>query len=200
MGEIAQKDGLMTLVGRTDPDVVVLSQDIASDSDGAIVSWLSGEVGTAVILVAVSSGGPTVWRGISNGAVGYLLKDRLVTELEPAISAAEAGGVFVSPPLVKQMVRYMDDRFGEVGQVQQGVGEILRSLLPREQETLYRLAAGQSTEEIAKEMSIAVPTVRAYVSRILTKLGLRSRGEAVALAFRSGFYTSDQVKTLTADP
>lgn len=200
VGETADEKGLAQLVDRSDPDVVVLSQEITS-ADEAMVSWLAGEVGIAVILVAVSSGGPTVWRGISDGAVGYLLRDRLVSELEPAIGAAEAGGIFVSPPLTKQLIRYMDDRFGEGRDEQQDLGEIMQSLLPREQETLYRLAAGQSTEEIAKEMSVAVATVRAYVSRILTKLGLRSRGEAVALAFRSGFYKPDgtTILPLSAD-
>ncbi|MBU3863241.1 response regulator transcription factor [Streptomyces sp. 4503] len=191
VGEVAEGNELAGLVGRSDPDAVVLCQDIVSNNS-SVVPWLAGEIGAAVILTAATSGGPTVWRGMTSGAVGYLLKDRLAGELEMALIAAEMGGIFVSPPLLRQLFGYIEDRFGEAGIEQPSAQEIVRSLLPREQETLYRLAAGQSTEEIAQEMSVAISTVRAYVSRILTKLGLRSRGEAVSLAFRSGFYKVDR--------
>jgi DNA-binding NarL/FixJ family response regulator len=198
VGEAADANGVAQLVDQTDPDVVVLSHEMDLRG-GTLVSWLASDIGTAVILTAVTTGGPTVWRGISDGAVGYLLKDRMAGELELALEAAEGGGTFVSPPLARQLIRYIAARFGRVGDEQADVREIVRSLLPREQETLYRLAAGQSTDEIAKEMSVAAATVRAYVSRILTKLGLRNRGEAVALAFRSGFYRTDQINEISIE-
>jgi DNA-binding NarL/FixJ family response regulator len=189
-GETGDPDEVLEIARRTAPDIVVLSDEIASQ-DRTLVSELTTGSEATVILIAVTSGGRMVWLGMTDGARGYLLKDRLHSELGIALDAAQAGGTFVSPPLVRQLVHYLHDRFSSH---QEGFStdEISRRLLPREYETLYRLAAGQSTDEIADGMSVATATVRAYVSRVLRKFGLRSRGEAIALAYRSGLYAPGQ--------
>jgi DNA-binding NarL/FixJ family response regulator len=144
--------------------------------------------------VAITSDGSQVWSGIHQGASGYLLKDRLANELSLSLAATEAGGLFVSPPLARRLVDYLADRLGPSGDGH-AASEIGRRLLPRERETLQRLAAGQSTEEIAADMAVSTSTVRTYVSRTIRKLRLRSRGEAIALAHRSGFHSSGQADT-----
>ncbi|WP_165495323.1 LuxR C-terminal-related transcriptional regulator [Actinomadura roseirufa] len=187
MNEVAAPSQVFDVVIRTDPDVVVLSLEVDIEHPN-LLSRLISESDVAVILIAVTAGGSAVWRGMAAGVSGYLLKDRLGSELRLALDSAEAGGTFVSPPLVRQLIGYLGDRFGRRPDGRT-TAEINRRLLPRERETLYRLAAGQSTEEIAEEMSVASATVRAYVSRMLRKLELRSRGEAIALAYRSGYYS-----------
>ncbi|MBO4207822.1 LuxR C-terminal-related transcriptional regulator [Micromonospora echinofusca] len=168
-------------------DAIVLASAMLTDGR-TDVGDLVHRTDAAVILTAISGTGAAVWSGLSGGASGYLLRDRLANDLPQALIAAEAGGAFVSPPLTRQMIGYMADRLvdEEAGVSAASIADLL---LPRERETLLRLADGQSTEEIAAIMSVTTATVRAYVSRILRKLGLRSRGEAIALAYRSRFYS-----------
>lgn len=186
VGEVTDGARTVESARQARPDAVVLSHTFTSE-DPALPTRLISHAEAAVIMVTVTGAAAAVWRGILSGASGYLLKDRLASELQPALAAAESGGTFVSPPLIRQLVGYLGDRF-EASHDGPNATEIVQRLLPRERETLYRLADGRSTEEIAVDMSVATATVRAYVSRVLRKLNLRSRGEAIALAYRSGFY------------
>lgn len=187
IGEAADADSAIVAASRTRPDVVLLAQAIASD-DRTLVAHLVSEMDIAVILTAIACCGALVWQGMSDGASAYLLRDRLTCELDAALAAVENGGAFISPPLVRQLIGYVGKRLG-VERAGRCASDIQQRLLPREQETLRRLASGQSTQEIARQMGVSAATVRAYVSRILRKLDLESRGGAIALAYRSGFYS-----------
>lgn len=189
VGEASNIEGTIDAAEQVQPDVVVLC--LSTDSEQGLIPRLVDGTGIAVILVVVTSDGRAVWRGVNQGASGYLLKDRLASELSLGLAAMEAGGLFLSPPLARQLVDYLSNRIGPDADGR-AASEISRRLLPRERETLRRLAAGQSTWEIAADMSVAESTVRTYVSRTLRKLRLRSRGEAIALAHRTGFHTSAQ--------
>lgn len=183
-GETGAPGEALEMARRVTPDFVLLADEAAFEAP-ALVSELATVLEATVILVAVASAGQAVWLGMSSGARGYLLKDRLHSEIRTALDAAQSGGTYVSPPLVRELVQFLNERFSSY---QEGftTAEIGERLLPREYETLCRLAAGQSTDEIAESMSVATATVRAYVSRVLRKFGLRSRGEAIGLAYRSG--------------
>ena len=170
---------------KADADVVVLAA--ASSGDVQAVSRLVEEAGIAVIVVTVAADGATIWSGINQGISGYLLKDRLSHELCLCLSATEAGGIFLSPPLARLLINYIADQVVVPADAKDSASEIYQRLLPRERETLQRLAAGQSTEQIAAEMSVALSTVRTYVSRVLRKVAVRTRGEAIALAYRTGY-------------
>ncbi|WP_131741774.1 LuxR C-terminal-related transcriptional regulator [Actinomadura roseirufa] len=191
VGDAADSERAIEIADRTAPDVVLLSRDLSSD-DQALADRLISRCGAAVILVGATGNGSAVWHGVNGGAIGYLLKDRLGRELHLALRAAETGGTFISPPLFRQLVGYLGSHLSQ-NQANLTATEIRHSLLPRELETLYRLSIGQSTQEIAQNMAIAPATVRAYVSRLLGKLGLRNRGEAIALAYRSGFYAPERM-------
>ncbi|MEV4760414.1 response regulator transcription factor [Micromonospora sp. NPDC049559] len=188
VGEVDDLGRALDMARQEQPDVVVLSNTLLSDDRNDIPAFIA-DTASAIVLIAVTGTGAMVWRGMSRGASGYLLKDRLVNDLPQALVAAESGGAFVSPPLTKQLIGYLADRFESEEYDGLTAADIARILLPRERETLLRLAGGESTEEIAAIMSVTTATVRAYVSRILRKLGLRSRGEAIALAYRSRYYT-----------
>lgn len=187
---IGEADGIesaLDIARQENPDVVILANTLMSD-EWRDVTGIIADTEAAIVLVAGACTGPMVWRGMSAGASGYVLKDGLANDLPQALVAAEAGGAFVSAPLTKQLIGYIADRF-EVEHEGLSAADISQLLLPRERETLLRLAGGESTEEIAAGMFVTSATVRAYVSRILRKLGLRSRGEAIALAYRSRFYS-----------
>lgn len=186
VGEVGDAEVSLEAARKTDADVVVLNDVTCMNCESGLVTDLVCDVGVAVIFVASVSDGAAMWAGISEGVSAYLLRDRLREELGQGLAAAEAGGIFLSPPLARVLIDYMTYHVTPVSDGQGGF-EIDRRLLPRERETLQRLVAGQSTEQIAAEMSVAASTVRTYVSRVLRKIHVGSRGEAIAMAYRTGY-------------
>ena len=118
------------------------------------------------------------------GASGFLLKDVPPAELGAAIHAVHEGEAVVAPTTTRRMI----DRFASVlpsSQPQQDTPEMAR-LTEREREVLLLIATGLSNGEIAARLSLSEATVKTHVGRILTKLELRDRVQAVVLAYETG--------------
>ncbi|MFC9329700.1 response regulator [Kitasatospora sp. NPDC057015] len=118
------------------------------------------------------------------GASGFLLKDVPPTELVAAIRAVHAGDAVVAPTTTRRMI----DRFAEVLPT---VGarpgaDTLAPLTEREREVFLLVAQGLSNSEIAARLVLSEATVKTHVGRILAKLGLRDRVQAVVLAYEAG--------------
>ena len=114
------------------------------------------------------------------GASGFLLKDATASSLLDAIRAVAAGDVAIAPSLVRTVVQQARNspRVREVP----GIDE----LTERELEVLQHLAAGRSNAEIAEQLYLSEATVKTHLSRVLAKLGVRDRVQAVIAAFASG--------------
>ncbi|QMU79559.1 response regulator transcription factor [Streptacidiphilus sp. PB12-B1b] len=118
------------------------------------------------------------------GASGFLLKDVPPAELVAAIHAVHGGEAVVAPTTTRRMI----DRFATVlpsSQPPQDTPEMAR-LTEREREVLLLVATGLSNGEIAARLSLSEATVKTHVGRILTKLELRDRVQAVVLAYETG--------------
>ncbi|QMU73003.1 response regulator transcription factor [Streptacidiphilus sp. P02-A3a] len=118
------------------------------------------------------------------GASGFLLKDVPPAELVAAIHAVHEGEAVVAPTTTRRMI----DRFASVlpsSQPPQDTPEMAR-LTEREREVLLLIATGLSNGEIAAQLSLSEATVKTHVGRILTKLELRDRVQAVVLAYETG--------------
>ncbi|GAA4854289.1 response regulator transcription factor [Kitasatospora terrestris] len=118
------------------------------------------------------------------GASGFLLKDVPPTELVAAIRAVHGGDAVVAPTTTRRMI----DRFAEVLPVPSGTpgAPILAPLTEREREVFLLVAQGLSNGEIAARLTLSEATVKTHVGRILAKLGLRDRVQAVVLAYENG--------------
>jgi DNA-binding NarL/FixJ family response regulator len=119
------------------------------------------------------------------GASGFLLKDVPPEELVQAIRVIAAGDALIAPSVTRRLL----DRFARV--LPTGTGPPppppgLRTLTDRELEVLQLVARGMSNGEIAAELYVSETTVKTHVGRILTKLGLRDRVQAVVLAYDIG--------------
>jgi len=125
-----------------------------------------------------------VYRALRAGAAGFLLKDAPSTRLLAAVRAAATGDSLIEPSITRRMV----ERFVEPAQPQ-GLPQDLASLTERELDVLRLIARGSSNAEIAAELVVAETTVKTHVARILTKLGIRDRVQAVVLAYETGFVT-----------
>jgi DNA-binding NarL/FixJ family response regulator len=120
---------------------------------------------------------------IKAGASGFLLKDVPPEELLFAIRSVHSGDAVVAPSMTRRLI----DRFAPLfpaGQDQAPPG--LDGLTSREREVLVHVAQGLSNSEIAQRLYVSEATVKTHVGRVLAKLGLRDRVQAVVLAYESG--------------
>ncbi|MFE0461059.1 response regulator [Kitasatospora sp. NPDC058965] len=118
------------------------------------------------------------------GASGFLLKDVPPPELVAAIRSVHAGDAVVAPTTTRRMI----DRFADVLPVPRTTGgpPALEPLTEREREVFLLVAQGLSNGEIASTLTLSEATVKTHVGRILGKLGLRDRVQAVVLAYEAG--------------
>lgn len=107
------------------------------------------------------------------GAAGFVRKDQKPDSVVRALEVVQAGGIAFDPKAARQPVRRT---------AVQAHQNPLAVLTPRESEVLHRIVVGQSTRQMAREMDVAISTVRGYVRGILTKLDAHSRLQAVAIA------------------
>jgi len=125
-----------------------------------------------------------IYRALRAGAAGFLLKDAPSSRLIAAVRAAATGDSLIEPSITQRLV----ERFAEpVATVD--IPPQLKQLTERELDVLRLIALGLSNAEIAAEMVVAESTVKTHVARILTKLGIRDRVQAVVLSYETGFVT-----------
>jgi DNA-binding NarL/FixJ family response regulator len=120
--------------------------------------------------------------GLQAGASGFLLKDTPPAELLFAIRSVHAGDSVVAPSTTRRLI----DRFVPLLPAGGPPPSDLAELTEREREVLIQVAAGLSNAEIATRLFVSEATVKTHVGRILAKLGLRDRVQAVVLAYETG--------------
>ncbi len=128
------------------------------------------------------------------GASGFLLKDVPPAELIAAIRTVARGDAVVSPRITRRLLEEyahtLPDPAGAAGDGEGGTGAdehpALASLTEREREVLLAIADGLSNAEIAERLYVSEATVKSHIGRLLAKLGLRDRVQAVVFAFQSG--------------
>jgi DNA-binding NarL/FixJ family response regulator len=126
-----------------------------------------------------------VYDALQAGASGFLLKDVTAERLFDAVRVIAAGEALLAPAITKRLIGEFARQRRRPADPAQGSGA-LRTLTPRETEVLRLMAAGLSNPEIAQRLVVTEETVKTHVSRILSKLGLRDRTQAVVAAYESG--------------
>ena len=123
-----------------------------------------------------------VYEALRSGASGFLLKDASAGELANAVRLVAAGDALLAPGVTRRLIA----EFARMGAPRGPTGKQLDGLTERESEVLALVARGMSNGEIAGHLVVAEQTVKTHVSRILMKLGLRDRTQAVVLAYETG--------------
>lgn len=187
-GECGDGQAAIDLVGRLRPDVVVM--DIRMPGlDGIEATRLLAGAGVPypvkVLMVTTFNLDEYVYEALRAGASGFLLKDAPPDRLLHGIRTVAAGAALLDPEVTRQLVGRYATR---IRPADGGSSQDL-PLTPRELEVLRLIADGLSNTEIAAVLLISRETVKTFVSRILTKLGLRDRVQAVVYAYRQGLVT-----------
>jgi len=123
-----------------------------------------------------------VYAALSAGASGFLLKDVSPEHLIAAVQLVRSGDALLAPSITRRLV----ERFAGRQPLAAEVNADLSTLTPREMEVLGLIARGLSNAELAAELTVSEATVKTHVARILTKLQLRDRVQAVVLAYETG--------------
>jgi DNA-binding NarL/FixJ family response regulator len=123
-----------------------------------------------------------VYDALSAGASGFLLKDVTAERLFDAVRVIAAGEALLAPTVTRRLI----SEFARLRPRLPQQPDLLRMLTPRETEVLRLVAEGLSNPEIAERLVVSDETIKTHVSRILAKLGLRDRAQAVVAAYETG--------------
>jgi DNA-binding NarL/FixJ family response regulator len=187
-GECGDGQTAVDLARRLLPDVVVM--DIRMPQlDGIEATRLLAGDGVPhpvkVLVVTTFNLDEYVYEALRAGASGFLLKDAPPTQLLHGIRTVATGAALLDPDVTRQLV----GRYAERIRPATASAPPETPLTPRELEVLRLIATGLSNGEIAAALVISPETVKTFVSRILTKLQLRDRVQAVVYAYRNGLTT-----------
>ena len=190
------RDGV-ELCRRRNPDVVLMDIRMPN-TDGIEATRLIAEdssLTTKVLMLTTFDLDEYVYSAVRAGASGFLLKDTPAKELVEAIRVIAEGNALLAPSVTKRLI----EEFARQPSPGSNQPALPTDLTDRELEALRALARGLSNREIANEMFIGEATAKTHVSRLLTKLGVRDRVQAVVLAYESGLVEVGRNQVETTD-
>ncbi|AXG82621.1 DNA-binding response regulator [Streptomyces paludis] len=136
-----------------------------------------------------------VYAALSAGASGFLLKDVTPEHLATAVRTVRTGDALLAPAITRRLVQRFARRDGDTA----GLHRDLAALTARELEVFGLLARGLSNAELGARLQLAEATVKTHVSRILAKLGLRDRVQAVIAAYETGLISAGDERGAAGD-
>ncbi|MFI7698091.1 response regulator [Nonomuraea sp. NPDC049480] len=164
------------------PDVVLM--DVRMPGMGGIEATreLAGPDGPRVLILTTFDLDEYVYDALRAGASGFLLKDVTAERLFDAVRVIAAGEALLAPAVTRRLI----SEFARLGPRADASVAALSTLTPRETQVLRLVAEGLSNPEIATRLMVTEETVKTHVSRVLNKLGLRDRTQAVVAAYETG--------------
>ncbi|BCM88528.1 response regulator protein VraR [Abditibacteriota bacterium] len=171
VGEVGNGHDAIACWDELHPDVTLMDLQMPEmDGIRAIGAIRAKYPDARIIVLTTFDGDEDIARALDAGACGYLLKDAPREQLLNAVRAVHTGYRFVPPEVASRLA----------------ARDIFEALSPRETELLQLIAQGKTNRDIARESFITEGTVKFHISRILTKMGANSRGQAIAIALRRG--------------
>jgi DNA-binding NarL/FixJ family response regulator len=163
------------------PDIVLMDVRMPEMDGIEATRWIVAErAETRIVMLTTFDLDEHVYDALAAGASGFLLKDMVAERLFDAVRVVAAGEALLAPTVTRRLI-------GEFVRLRpRDGGGALAALTPREREVLTLIAEGLSNPEIAARLVVSGETVKSHVSRVLTKLGVRDRAQAVVAAYESG--------------
>ncbi len=186
VGEAADGEEAVSLVRRLQPEVVLMDVRMPRldgiEATRRIMSESGGAASPRVIMLTTFDVDEYVYTALRAGASGFLLKDVTPEQLVAAVRLVAAGDALLAPSITRRLV----ERFAAPVAPPAPVQAELSELTSREREVFILMARGLSNAELAERLVLSEATVKTHVARILAKLGLRDRVQAVVLAYETG--------------
>ncbi|GAA1070453.1 response regulator [Tsukamurella spumae] len=173
-------------VARLQPDVVLMDVRMP-EMNGleAAAEILRRHDGVRVLMLTTFDIDDYVYEALRVGASGFMLKDAPAEELVRAVRVVHEGQSLLAPSVTRRMIAEVTAARAH----RRTAPPELKTLTPREREVLEAIAAGRSNAEIAEALFVSDQTVKTHVSKVLQKLGLRDRAQAVVYAYETGVVT-----------
>ncbi|WP_121190833.1 response regulator transcription factor [Microbacterium sp. AG790] len=163
---------------RTQPDVVLMDVRMPYLDGITATKMITEDLSeTRVLILTTFDLDEYAFGGLRAGASGFMLKDSRSEQIVDAIRAIAAGDASMSPRVTKRMLEMFGARLPD------GAPDATAALSPRERQILVAIGEGKSNPEIAKAFFLSEATVKTHVGRVLSKLGLRDRIQAVIFAY-----------------
>jgi DNA-binding NarL/FixJ family response regulator len=190
IGEADDGRAALDVVRRRRPDVALM--DIRMPELNGLQAaeriLADPELETAVVMLTTFDTSEYVYEALRIGASGFLLKDAPADRLLDAVRVAASGDALLAPSITRRLI----EQFTQAARPAPGeVPAQLAELTARELDVLRLVARGLSNAEIAAELTLGENTIKTHVARLLNKLGLRDRVQAVVLAYDTGLVTPE---------
>jgi DNA-binding NarL/FixJ family response regulator len=181
LGEAADGQEAVSLTKSMQPDVVLMDLRMPRlDGIEATARIVSSGSSARVVVLTTFDAEADVYAALKAGASGFLLKDIDPPDLVAAVRAAVRGDTLLAPSLTRRLI----DHYVETGR--RPTDPRVELLAEREREVLLLIASGRSNAEIARHLHLSETTVKTHVTRMLTKLAVRDRVQAVIVAYQTG--------------
>jgi DNA-binding NarL/FixJ family response regulator len=181
VGEVDDGRGVLAALDRHRPDVVLMDIRMPGVDGIAATSLVRAQPDPPAVLVLTTfDADELVLRALRAGASGFLLKDTPPPEIVRAIELVAAGDGMLSPAVTSQLIALVAGD-GEAAERRESARTRLALLSPRENEVAVAVGQGHSNAEIAAELHMSVATVKAHVSRLLSKLEVDNRVQIALL-------------------
>jgi DNA-binding NarL/FixJ family response regulator len=183
-GEASDGEQAVSLARQVVPDVVLMDIRMPGTDGLAATRQIAADERLAdvrVVILTTFELDEYVFEAIRSGAAGFLVKDTDPDELVQAVRVVADGGALLSPGVTRRLI----GEFASRAKPPQPAG-VLGELTEREREVLALVAGGLSNQEIANSLVVSLATVKTHLNRVLTKLELHSRAQAVVVAYETG--------------
>ncbi|HZM79971.1 MAG TPA: response regulator transcription factor [Candidatus Limnocylindrales bacterium] len=199
-GFAADGVGALELVRAEHPDVVLMDVRMpvmdGIQATRRITESLGEDGKPRIIILTTFDLDDHVYDALSAGASGFLLKDITAERLFDAVRVVASGDALLAPAVTRRLI----GQFARLRPPDGSTPDRLAALTPRETEVLLLVAEGLSNPEIAKRLFLGEQTVKSHVSRVLTKLGLRDRIQAVITAYETGLVVPRSARRSSEPP
>jgi DNA-binding NarL/FixJ family response regulator len=187
VGEAANGVQAIELTRTLTPDVVLMDIRMPTMDGLTAARQVIDSSASRVLILTTFDADEYVYEALRMGASGFLLKDAPPDQLIGAVRSIAAGNALIDPVITRRLI----GRFAHAVRPPTAQPDQLKELTSREHDVLRLVARGLTNAEIADELVVEESTVKTHVSRILLKLGLRDRVQAVVIAYESGFIVPD---------
>ena len=163
------------------PDVVLMDVQMPGTDGLAATRTITAEQAARVVILTTFDRDDYLFEALRAGASGFLLKNAAPEDLIAAVRVVARGDALLAPEATRRVLERFATRPGSTQRP-----DLLEQLTERETEILALIARGASNAEIAEALTVGEATVKTHVSRVLMKLGLRDRVQAVVFAYETG--------------